>query len=157
MVGGEIIAGLGALKTAFDTAKTLKHISDAAIRNAAVVELQEKILTAQQTQAALIEEVSSLEKKVAGFEAWEAEKQRYQLTDFGGGTFAFLLKPASSGGEPSHRICANCYQIRQKAILQFSHIGTGQEYYDCLCCGKRQAFGVRKAADWRSVTGSNDL
>ncbi len=43
----EIFAGLGAFKTMFDIAKGLKDINDAAARNAAVVELQEKILAAQ--------------------------------------------------------------------------------------------------------------
>ena len=39
---GEALAGLGALKTAFDLAKGLKEIDDAARRNAAVIELQQK-------------------------------------------------------------------------------------------------------------------
>ena len=43
---GEVFAGIGALKTAFDIAKGLKDIDDATRRNAAVIELQEKILTA---------------------------------------------------------------------------------------------------------------
>ena len=39
---GEALAGLSALKTAFDLAKGLKDITDVANRNAAVIELQEK-------------------------------------------------------------------------------------------------------------------
>src|SRR5215831_2322334 len=54
---GELIAGLGAFKTMFDIAKGLKDINDAATRNAAVIELQEKILIAQAQQAALVEHV----------------------------------------------------------------------------------------------------
>jgi hypothetical protein len=42
---GEVFAGIGALKTAFDIAKGLKDIDDVARRNAAVIELQEKILS----------------------------------------------------------------------------------------------------------------
>ena len=71
----EVFAGLGALKTAFDIAKGLKDIDDAARRNAAVIELQERILSAQQSQSALVERVHDLEKEVAGFEQWEAEKR----------------------------------------------------------------------------------
>src|SRR6185503_3530269 len=71
---GEAIAGLGAVKTAFDLARGLKDISDATIRNGAIIELQEKILTAQQAQATLIERIDQLEKEVAGFEAWDAQK-----------------------------------------------------------------------------------
>ena len=38
----EIYGGISALKSAFDIAKGLKDIDDAARRNAAVIELQEK-------------------------------------------------------------------------------------------------------------------
>jgi hypothetical protein len=48
-------AGLSAIKTAFDLAKGLKDIDDATRRNAAVIELQEKSLSAQSAQSALVE------------------------------------------------------------------------------------------------------
>ena len=53
----EIYAGLSAFKAMFDMAKGLKDINDAAIRNGAVIELQEQILSAQQQQSELIERV----------------------------------------------------------------------------------------------------
>jgi hypothetical protein len=104
---GEVFAGLGAIKTAFDIAKGLKDIDDAARRNAAVIELQEKILTAQQEQMALVERIGELEEQMRRFKTWEAEKKRYKLTDYGGGTFAYALKPEEAKGEPEHRICAH--------------------------------------------------
>jgi hypothetical protein len=75
----EVFAGLGALKTAFDIARGLKDIDDATRRNAAVIELQEKILSAQQSQSRLIDTVSDLEKQIAEMNAWVAEKERYEL------------------------------------------------------------------------------
>ena len=63
-----------------DIAKGLKDINDAAARNLAVIELQEKILAAHTAQAALVERVGELEKEMARFETWDAEKQRYRLT-----------------------------------------------------------------------------
>ncbi len=65
MVAPELISSLGGLKAAFDLAKGLKDIDDARRRNAAVIELQEKILAAQQAQAALVERINELEKQVA--------------------------------------------------------------------------------------------
>ena len=44
---GEVFAGLQAIKTAFDIAKTLKDLDSATARNTAVIELQRQILTAQ--------------------------------------------------------------------------------------------------------------
>ncbi len=59
----EVFAGQGALKTAFDIAKGLKDINDATVRNAAVIELQEKLLAAQAAQASLVEHIGELEKR----------------------------------------------------------------------------------------------
>jgi hypothetical protein len=138
---GEVLAGLSGLKTAFDIAKGLKDISDATARNAAVIELQEKILSAHAAQSDLIERIRELEKEVASLKTWETEKERYSLTDFGVGTFAYLLKEEKAAGEPPHRICANCYQHNRKSILQFNHHAQGQDWYDCHGCDKQQAFG----------------
>jgi hypothetical protein len=44
---GEVIAGLGAFKTMFDIAKSLKDMNDTVNRNAAVAELWEQIISAQ--------------------------------------------------------------------------------------------------------------
>ena len=67
-MASELIAGLGIFKTLFDMTKGLKDMNDAAIRSATAVELLEKILTAREQQAALLERVGELEKEVAGFE-----------------------------------------------------------------------------------------
>ena len=134
-MASEILAGLGAFKPMLDLAKGLKDVNDAATRNTVAIELQEKILAAHAEQSALIERVGELEAQVAEFETWDAEKQRYELTDFGSGTFAYVLKPSMSGSEPSHRICEACYQKGHKSILQFRHrIPTGQDKYACPAC-----------------------
>jgi hypothetical protein len=119
----------------------LKDIDDKTRRNAAVIELQEKILAAQQTQAALVESVSHLEKEVARFETWETEKKRYALKDYGGGTFAYELKQSEANGEP-HRACPACYQNGRISILQ-NQGGTyqGREQYHCATCKQQYLFG----------------
>jgi Zn finger protein HypA/HybF involved in hydrogenase expression len=114
----ETIAGLSAIKPAFDMTKALKDINDAAIRNAAVIELQEKLLSAREAQTALLERVSQLEKEVAGFEKWDAEKVKYDLQPVYADTFAYARKPDAGSSEPPHFICANCYEHRKKTILQ---------------------------------------
>jgi len=113
---GEVFAGLSALKTAFDIAKGLKDIDDAARRNAAVIELQEKILAAQEAQSALLERVRELEEKVRSLETWETEKQRYELKQFGSAV-AYVLKAEAQGTEPSHQLCANCFARGKKSFL----------------------------------------
>lgn len=142
----EAAAGIGALKTAFDIAKGLKDIDDTTRRNAAVIELQEKILGAQLAQSTLIERINELEAKMAGFEQWDAQKKRYELKDFGGQTFAYALKPQTAEGEPPHKACPACYQKRQIGILNFSHNGSGRGFYDCTACGTQIVLGVRQLA-----------
>lgn len=140
----EALAGLSAFKSMLDIAKGLKDINDTAARNAAVIELQEKIFSAQMAQATLVEQVRELEVKVARMEAWETEKKRYQLTDFGSGTFAYLLKEGMSNGEPSHRICAACYQNGQKSILQYKSTDiTKRDLFSCPACDTTFRFGVK--------------
>ena len=94
MVVTEAIAGLGAIKTAFDMAKALESIHESVARDRAVIDLQKEILAAQQAQFAMVERVRDLEKQVTSFENWDAEKQRYQMKDFGGGRSPMRLKAA---------------------------------------------------------------
>jgi hypothetical protein len=118
MVVTETIAGLSAIKTAFDMTKALKDINDAAIRNAAVIELQEKILAARDAQTALLDRIAGLEKEVAGFEKWDTEKEEYELKEIFARTFAYAITESARGTRPPHLICANCYEGRKKSILQ---------------------------------------
>src|SRR5258705_1817703 len=131
---GEAIAGLSALKSAFDIAKGLKDIDDAVRRNGAVIELQEKILAAREAQTVLLDRVDELEKEVASFERWEREKQRYELKDLGWGAFAYMLKPPERGTEPPHWLCTNCYEHNHKALIQrISKKGEGL-VWTCPAC-----------------------
>jgi hypothetical protein len=115
---GEVFAGLGAIKTAFDMAQGLQKIHDTVARDRAVIELQKEILAAQSTQAALVEAVGALKGRVAELEAWDADKQRYTLADFGSGLLAYALKDSMANGEPPHYLCAQCYNDKIKSILQ---------------------------------------
>ena len=111
---GEAAMGLSALKTAFDIAKGLKDIDDATRRNAAVIELQEKILSAQSEQSALIERIRALEAKMATVETWNTEKQRYQLKRLPPGIFVYELKFEMAAGEPAHSLCEKCRAMRSR-------------------------------------------
>jgi hypothetical protein len=114
----EVYAGVSAFKAMFDIAKGLKDIDNATHRNAAVIELQEKILAAQSTQTDLIQRIGELEKEVAGLKSWEAEKQRYELKRYDPGTLFYLLKEAEARGEPIHHLCAKCYKNSKPSIVQ---------------------------------------
>jgi len=142
---GEVYAGLGAVKAAFDMAKGLKDINDAAIRNAAIIELQQKILGAQEEQATLIQRLGELEKEIADLKSWEAEKQRYELKELPPGVFVYDLKPGTSANEPPHSICQTCYQRGKKSILHSDEPGNGIHHLSCYECGTQLRVGHFRA------------
>lgn len=114
----EIFAGISGFKAMLDIAKSFKDISDSAARQNIAIELREQILSAQETQATLIEKVRTLEAEITRFETWDTERQKYQLKNVAKGATAYVLKKHAREGEPPHWICPNCYQHRKKSILQ---------------------------------------
>ena len=145
-------SALTSIKAAYEITKGLIGIRDAVVVQSKVTELlgqiasaQESTLRSQERESALTRQVYELEKQMAEFKAWEAEKQRYQLTDFGGGTFAYLLKSGMESGEPSHRLCAGCFQKGEKSILQFrGQNAYSQDTYTCPSCKTDFRFGVQR-------------
>ncbi len=122
---GSIQAAIGGLQAAGNIAKSMINIRDATALQSKTIELQQAILAAQDSaltaksaQASLIDRISDLEEEVARMKAWDAEKDRYELTDLGNGKFAYSLKEQTDSTEPSHKICANCYNHNEKSILQ---------------------------------------
>jgi hypothetical protein len=114
----EVFAGISGFKAMLDIAKSLKDMNDAAARKGVVIELQEQILAAQETQATLTEQVGTLKAHIAKFETWDAEKKKYELKDLGWGAFAFMLRPEARNGEPPHWVCTNCYGNGRISIIQ---------------------------------------
>lgn len=118
-------AALGALKAAKDIAESMIGLRDAAAFQGKMLEFQSKIIdannaafAAQDERSALLEEIGELKKQVAEFEAWESEKQRYQLHKIAPGSYAYLLKRPMANGEPCHALCTSCYDKGIKSTLQ---------------------------------------
>jgi hypothetical protein len=126
----DIGSGLVSFKVMMDIAKGIKDLSDASARYSAVIELQEKILSAQAAQTELIQEVGRLEGEVASLKDWDTERQRYELKDIGQGCIAYALKEEMQSPEPEHYLCANCYAQRKKRFLQrlTKHVGRATAY-----------------------------
>lgn len=144
---GSIASLAGSLKAMGDIAKAMVD--------------QGSALAAQTHHAAMVEEVRQLKARIAELEAWDRQKERHQLTDHSGGTFAYALKAGMEAGEPFHRICAHCYEQRRKSILQ-SHgfFQGGREKVSCPACETRFMLGVsrgygqvRTRNDWDPFTG----
>lgn len=131
---GELFAGIGAFKTIFDIAKSIKDIDDTVKRNAAVAELGEQIIAAQTRYAEAIEENRLLEEKLTRLETWNTEKQNYELKTVAAGAFAYMPKPSMQASEPPHWLCAACYQNGKKGFLQFRSQKERWHIYKCSIC-----------------------
>jgi Zn finger protein HypA/HybF involved in hydrogenase expression len=140
---GAIAAALSSLKAAKDISQAMVGLGSAAAFQEKRLELQSKILdaqesafTAQQERTTLLDRVSNLEKELANAKAWEAEKQRYELQSVHAGAFAYSLKPQALGAEPAHWLCAACYDKGQKSVLQrgASSYGSGEWPFICPNC-----------------------
>jgi hypothetical protein len=141
-----LIAGaVSSLKNASDILKAMVGLRDGALLQEKTIELQRVLLAAQadavsaySDQLTLLQRIGELEKQMAQMEAWETEKQRYELKDVSGsagsGTYAYALKPEANGSEPSHWICAACYQRHKRSILQAAEIDVGRRVFRCPNC-----------------------
>jgi hypothetical protein len=145
---GEVFAGISAFNGLLNAAKALREMDNAMVRNSAVIDLQGKILAAQEEYADMLGKVRELETKLAAFENWETEKQRYELKDHGeNAVLAYALKAGVEPPEQPHSICPDCYQQRKRSILQTeTRYHNGQSI--CLSC---------QACGWRGWIWGNAL
>jgi hypothetical protein len=138
----DIGGALSSLKAAKDIAEAMVGLRDAAAFQEKRIELQSKILDAQERmlaaqdeRTALVERTRALEREVARFKAWDAEKQRYELKRWGHGAFAYVLKGSEAGGEPIHALCTACYDRGVKSRLQANGDPVVSRHaWDCPTC-----------------------
>ena len=133
----EVFAGVSALKSAFDLARGLKDIDDAARRNSAVIDLQARILDAQSAQAELLVTNGELRDRIAQLESWDKEKARYALREIAPGIVCYVTKEEACNGEPIHKLCARCFADRQKGYLQQTVREDRVDRFTCDRCGSK--------------------
>jgi hypothetical protein len=117
-----------------ETRDLVKFGDDLRKMHAEVLAAQRGAMTAQANEAALLEEVRELKKKVTDLEAWETEKQRYELVALAPNVMAYSVKATARGTEPPHYICANCYNVGRKSFLNQIVQGRSLDRYKCGNC-----------------------
>ena len=144
------IALAGSLKTAGEITSAMIGIRDATVIQKKVIELNGIIISAQgsalasnQDQFALLDRVRNLEAEIAKLKDWSAEEQRYERKDFGGSTFAYVMKKEETGSARDHRLCSACFENRHKSTLQ--NMGgdhQGRQKFNCPKCKSEFFFGT---------------
>ena len=140
----DFLAGIGAFRSMYDAAKALKEMNDATVRNTAVIELQEKILSAREEQEALLRRVDELETELVALKSWQAEKERYVLVPLAPNVVAYQEKTDLRDRAPPHYLCPNCFSQNKKSFAQQTVRGNALDRYRCNTCG--QELSVHKDA-----------
>jgi hypothetical protein len=121
----EIATALSSVKTISDlTSLILKSKVTDAVRDnsielqSAVIALQTAITGIQAQNYELLNENNQLKQQLADLKKWETEAQKYTLEEIAPGVLAYVFKSGPESITPIHWLCANCYQNKEKSILQ---------------------------------------
>lgn len=138
---GEITAGLASIKTISDLTSLIikSKVSDAVREHAIelqsqIISLQSAVLGLQSQYQALLAEKDELKKQLIGLENWEAEARNYELIEIAPSVFAYAIQPEEDSSTPVHWLCANCFQNKQKSILQSKGMTVNGTDYHCARC-----------------------
>jgi hypothetical protein len=143
MVDLSAIAGMAtSMRAAIEITKAMKDVHDANLIQTKTFELTREIMAAQsyameamQAQTALLATVRDLEEKISKLETWNAEKARYELREVSPGVLAYTMKAGTEQGQPSHMLCANCYDRGTKSVIQSTQeLQAGRRMHICPHC-----------------------
>lgn len=130
----DFLSGYASGKAIFDMLKGVNSLKNEAERNGAIIDIQRQVVDTLAGYSAALKRIDELEKQIVGFEKWDREAERYELTRFPMGAFAYVLKPSEANGEPAHRLCADCFQQGKKGFLQTTAAHSGGEQVQCSHC-----------------------
>jgi len=100
--------------------------SDLVVANSAV-------LVGLAERAELLENIDKLKNDLREKTNWDNVSSKYALKEFPTGAQVYVLKETTEG-EIEHKLCPNCFQNREKRILQSTSDDRGGEYVQCLKC-----------------------
>ena len=139
-----IQGAISGLKVASDLTKGFLDLKSMAEVQGKVIELQNAILAAQSNalaanadQVAMAEEIRNLKEDASRLKSWSTEKSRYELRALEPGIFTYSLKRESAAGEPPHWVCARCYNLGSKFLLQGEGDFYGATEYVCHGCNSK--------------------
>ncbi len=135
------IAMIAGIKTAIDLATSIKNITDDIELKAktselynSIISLQNGIMSMQAENHSLLQENHSMSKKLMEIETWENEKSKYSLLEICSQVFVYARNQTDGSTEPSHWLCAKCYNQGIKSILQLKNQSVSGYYYICHSC-----------------------
>ena len=123
-------------KALLDAIKTVRNLADIPDVNAAIIDLQQKLIEHQTSHLALIEkhqsvtaERDALKAELLELKNLERHFSRYQLKSLAPGFSPYVLKESAANGEPPHWLCPHCTAKCVKGILQLSGDDAFQSFF----------------------------
>lgn len=121
----EISAAIQSVKTIGEIAKTANSLANHTELVSAVADVNTKLMDAiavalasQERQSELLSRVVQLEKEIAELKNKQTQAERYQLHKFPTSALAYQLKEPFETEEPSHFLCAKCFDTGSHTKLQ---------------------------------------
>ena len=143
----EITFALTSLNTAKELMKaTFGVVKDSATRDAIteinmqMYSLTESLLKAQIEYQTLIDVKKELEQKLLSYENWDAEAPNYELLEVSFGVHVYSEKSQQQRIYERVWLCPNCFENKQKRILQLQSRKMPWEY---VCNHCKSSFMVR--------------
>ncbi len=118
------------IKAKVDTATTEKAIE----LQSSIISLQTALLAIQAQNQDLLSAKNELEQRLAEIESWNAQAENYKLHEIVSGVFVMASQTDESDTAPAHWLCPNCYEKKQKAILQYKGNPSKGKVYSCQNC-----------------------
>jgi len=99
--------------------KTMAEVQSVAIDlNQKIISAQNDIFAAQAAQSGLVQKLHNLEEQIAEMRHWEEQKKNYRLAEpWGGGGLVYGVKESCKQSEGPHWICTKCYDDGRRSIL----------------------------------------
>lgn len=111
-----------------------------------IIQLQTNIAAVQIQNASLLSDKAELEKQIISLKQWEEESQKYELREVSTGIFARVEKGSVIPLKSAQKFCANCFEQREKRILQFQHVEVGRKK-SLVCSHCKSSFVFYSFAD----------
>lgn len=137
----------GALKGAVGAAREIQKMQvDYSVKEK-TYDLLDKLMDAQQQQMGLQELLMAAKNRIVELEEqanskidWEKEKSKYELFHPIPATAVYKLKSEGGSNQPSHYLCAHCYQSSMKSMLQYKSSDYAFVVMVCHACDSEYRF-----------------
>jgi hypothetical protein len=124
-----LIAFFASLPGLASAGAAIANASDAAQRNAQLIEFQKVVIQLQSSAASiqvqnssLLRDKDALEKEIVRLKDWSAEREKYELKEVATGVFARVEKGYVGSMQSAHKLCCNCFEKAIPSTLQSNQI-----------------------------------